>query len=192
MSVRRHICLAPRTRHVRRREGTRFPSEHLRELQCPVFKEALLTRLRLRVRRDPPALRLRIRLRMRRVKFKHRGGARDKEATAYAIRGGARNLMATACRRSPAGARARSHMYVNYKNEGALGFAPTQRKGLRSMMTRLIDTRAVGTLSSPHDQRRQRGGRRREGGVCRGADIPEVYWVVTQCERRNPKAWAQS
>ena len=27
MSVRRHICLAPRTRHVRRREGTTIPSE---------------------------------------------------------------------------------------------------------------------------------------------------------------------
>ena len=92
MSVRRHICLAPRTRHARRREGTTIPSgieQVLRKLQRPVFKGALLTRLRIRVCCDPPALRLRIRLRMRRVKFKHRGGARDKEATAYAIRGGA-------------------------------------------------------------------------------------------------------
>ena len=129
---------------------------------------------------------------MRRVKIKHRGGARDKEATAYAIRGGARNLMATACRRSPAGARARSHMYVNYKNEGALGFAPTQRKGLRSMMTRLIDIRAVGTLSSPHDQRRQRGGRRREGGVSRGASRPEVYRVVLNVSVGIPKIGRKS
>ena len=28
-------------------------------------------------------------------------------------------------------------------------------------------------------------------GASRGADIPEVYRVVTQCERRNPNARAQ-
>ena len=60
----------------------------------------------------------------------------------------------------------------------------------KTKLTKLY-LRAFVTLSSPHDQRRQRGGRRREGGVSRGAKIPEVYWVVTQCERRNPKAWAQ-
>ena len=133
---------------------------------------------------------------MGRLKFRHRGGARDKEAIAYVIRGGARNRMATACRRSPAGARARSHRHEDNKNEGVQGFAPTQRKGLRFMMTRLIDIRAAVTLSSPHDQRRQRGGRRREGGVSRGGNRPDVYRVVTQCEtqceRRNPKAWVQS
>ena len=45
-------------------------------------------------------------------------------------------------------------------------------------MIATADSRAVVTLGSPHDQRKQRGGRRREEGASREAGRPDVYWVV--------------
>ena len=134
------------------------------------------------------------------MKFKH---ISDQEATASAIWGGARRVhdnigcyityirggarkdeMARACRRFTAGERAtashaRTEPRRNRRKTMRCVKGPTSRTNRQVKRKQNIKIlKSNETLSSPHDQRMQRGGGRREGGGSRGASRPEVYRVV--------------
>ena len=114
--------------------------------------------------------------------MRNQEGDQNEEVKTY-YRGGARDQMAKACRRLTAGERAMSHNKMKMgrggkiKNVGCTE-GSTPRIEYHARNKEKILSRAVVTLGSLHDQRRQRGGEWREGGASRGANRPEVYRVV--------------
>ena len=197
MCRRRHIRLRFGMWHIQRRKGTTVPARrdvcvHTESsTTAPIVgEETIFTGLRFGVRRNSPKAGGMMR--------KQEGDQNEEVKTYY--RGGARDQMAKACRRFTAGERAMSHNKMKMgrggkiknvdKNVGCTeGSTPRIEYHARNKEKFL--SRAVVTLGSLHDQRRQRGGGWREGGASRGANIPVLNRVVTQCERRNPEARAQ-
>ena len=181
MCRRRHICLGFGMWHIQRRKGTTVPARrdvcvHTESsTTAPIVgEETIFTGLRFGVRRDSPKAGG-----MRR----NQEGDQNEEVKTY-YRGGARDQMAKACRRLTAGERAMSHNKKskmrrggNIKNVGCTE-GSTPRIEYHAQNKEKILSRAVVTLGSLHDQRRQRGGEWREGGASRGANRPEVYRVV--------------
>ena len=91
--------------------------------------------------------------------------------------GGAREKMAKARRRLTAGEQARKSHYkkkIRRREEMTKGRSEgfTPKKEYHAKLIRVNYTGAEVTPGSPHDQRRQRGGGRREGGGSRGANRP--------------------
>ena len=168
MCRRRHIRLRPRMGHIQRREGTEISPRKREGSTCT--KEAVLTGLQIEIFREA-----------RRGRVKDNIGCYKEERT-Y-IRGGARDIkMAKASRRFAAGERAISGhkkkkiRRVNSKTMGRVqGLTPRIKCPGKTKITKTY-LRAFVTLSSPHDQRRQRGGRQRERGGSRGGQLdPAVY-----------------
>ena len=183
MRRRRPIRLGHGFRHLQRRKGTAVPTRTTVPERKPwgvrhTTYGDILTGLRVRVLCDPSSY--------RRVRVNKSGsGVHYKEVRTY-TRGGAREEMAKACRRLTAGEQARkSHYKKKIRRRKELtkgwseGFAP--KKEYHAKLIRVIYTGAEVTPGSPHDQRRQRGGGRREGGGSRGAGIPILDKGGTQC-----------
>ena len=180
MCRRRHFRLRPRLGNLQRREGPTI-SPRKRESgnskgNSKSTKEAILTGLRF--------------FREARRRVNDNIGCYEKLNEKYRtyIRGGARDIkMAEASRRFAAGERATASR-IRTEHRGDTRQQEDHEVCRRDSPQELIDKaklkgntkipKSNETLSSPHDQRRQWGGGRREGGGSRGASRPEVYRVV--------------
>ena len=171
MCRRRHIRLGFGMWHIQRRKGTTVPARrdvcvHTESsTTAPIVgEETIFTGLRFGVRRNSPKAGGMMR--------KQEGDQNEEVKTYY--RGGARDQMAKASRRLTAGERAMSHNKKRkmrrggkIKNVGCTeGFTP--RIEYHAQNKEKILSRAVVTLGSLHDQRRQWGGEWREGGALQG------------------------
>ena len=171
MCRRGHIRLRFGMWHIQRRKGTavlarRNVCSHTESsTTAPIVgEETIFTGLRFGVRRDSPKAG---------GMMRNQEGDQNEEVKTY-YRGGARDQMAKACRRLTAGERAMSHNKKskmrrggNIKNVGCTE-GSTPRIEYHARNKEKILSRAVVTLGSLHDQRRQWGGEWREGGALQG------------------------